>query len=100
MSATADADASLQPETIAESLPGYAFDSWMGLLGPAGMPKATVAELNAAVAKLLKDPVILERLEKQGVVPQAMSAEAFGALLREDYVKMGRVVKAAGAKIE
>jgi tripartite-type tricarboxylate transporter receptor subunit TctC len=85
---------------IAESLPGYAFDSWLGLLGPAGMPKATLAELNGAMAKLLRDPVILERLDRQGVVPRAMSAEAFGALLREDYVKMGRVVKAAGAKIE
>jgi len=85
---------------IGESLPGYVFDSWMGLLGPAGMPKQTVAELNGAVAKLLKDPVILERLDKQGVVPQAMSADAFGALLREDYVKMGRVVKAAGARID
>ena len=85
---------------IAESLPGYAFDSWLGLLGPAGMPKQTVAELNGAMAKLLRDPVILERLEKQGVVPQAMSAEAFAALLREDYAKMGRVVTAAGARIE
>jgi tripartite-type tricarboxylate transporter receptor subunit TctC len=85
---------------IAESLPGYAFDSWLGLLGPAGMPKPTVAELNGAMAKLLRDPVILERLGKQGVLPKAMSAEAFAALLREDYAKMGGVVKAAGARIE
>jgi tripartite-type tricarboxylate transporter receptor subunit TctC len=52
---------------------GYAFDSWIGLLGPAGIRPQTVEAINAAVAKLLKDPVILERLDKQGVVPQAMS---------------------------
>ena len=79
---------------------GYQFDSWMGLLGPAGIPPQTVDALNAAVAKLLKDPVILERLDKQGVVPQAMSPQAFGELLRADYAKMARVVKLSGARID
>lgn len=79
---------------------GYAFDSWMGLLGPAGIPRDRVEAINAAVAKLLKDPVILERLDKQGVVPQAMSPQAFGELLRADYAKMARVVKLSGARID
>jgi len=79
---------------------GYSFDSWMGLLGPAGMARQTVEAINGAVAKLLKDPVILERLDKQGVVPQAMKPEQFGQLLREDYAKMARVVKASGARID
>ena len=78
----------------------YSFDSWIGLLGPAGIPPQTVAAINAAVAKLLKDPVILERLDKQGVVPQAMSPQAFGELLRADYAKMARVVKLSGARID
>ncbi|HEY8069998.1 MAG TPA: tripartite tricarboxylate transporter substrate binding protein [Burkholderiales bacterium] len=87
--------------TLAESgVPGYAFDSWMGLLGPAGIPKATVDAINAAVGRELKDPALLERLDKQGVVPRALSPEEFAALLREDYARMGRVVKAAGARIE
>jgi tripartite-type tricarboxylate transporter receptor subunit TctC len=79
---------------------GYAFDSWIGLLGPAGVPRATVDAINAAVARLLRDPVILERLDKQGVVPQAMSPQAFGELLRADYAKMARVVKLSGARID
>jgi tripartite-type tricarboxylate transporter receptor subunit TctC len=86
--------------TIAESLPGYEFDSWLGLLAPAGTPKATVEQINAAMAKLLKDPVILERLDKQGVIPRAMSPDEFNALLRADFEKMGKIVKAAGAKID
>jgi tripartite-type tricarboxylate transporter receptor subunit TctC len=87
--------------TIDESgVPGYAFDSWMGFLGPAGIPRATVDALNAAFAKLLKDPIILERLDKQGVVPQAMTPEAFGELLHADFAKMARVVKTSGARID
>ena len=87
--------------TLAESgVKGYAFDSWMGLLGPAGIPKGTVDALNGAVGQLLRNPAVLERLDKQGVVPRAMSPEEFSALLREDFAKMGRLVKAAGARIE
>jgi tripartite-type tricarboxylate transporter receptor subunit TctC len=87
--------------TVAESgLPDYVFDSWLGLLGPAGMPKATVEQINAAMARLLQDPAILDRLAKQGVEPKAMSADAFGALLRADFAKMARVVKISGAHID
>jgi tripartite-type tricarboxylate transporter receptor subunit TctC len=85
---------------IAEAVPGYEFDSWLGLLGPAGIPRATVDQLNLAVAALLRDPVILERLAKQGIEPQALSPEAFDALLRADFDKMARVVKASGARVE
>jgi tripartite-type tricarboxylate transporter receptor subunit TctC len=90
-----------QIPTIAESgVPGYEFDSWFGLLGPAGMPRTTVEQINAAVAKLLKDPVILERLAKQGIEPQAMTADAFGKLLAADFSKMARAVKTSGARID
>lgn len=87
--------------TIADSgLPGYRFDSWFGLLGPAGTPPTQITKVNAAVASLLENPVILERLDKQGIRPQAMSAADFGKLLAADYVRMAEVVKASGAKID
>ncbi len=87
--------------TIDESgVPGYSFDSWIGILGPAGIPRPTVDAINAAVGKLLKDPVILERLDKQGVIPEAMTPDAFGALLRADFDKMAKVVKISGARID
>jgi tripartite-type tricarboxylate transporter receptor subunit TctC len=88
------------PSVEEGGLAGYAFDSWIGLLGPAGVPRDTVRALNAAMGKLLQDPTILERLDKQGVVPQAMTPEAFGELLRADYAKMARVVKISGARID
>jgi tripartite-type tricarboxylate transporter receptor subunit TctC len=87
--------------TIAESgLSGYQFDSWFGLLGPAGMPADEVQRVNAAVARLLKDPVILERLDKQGIEPKAMPNAEFARLLASDYERMAKVVKISGAKVE
>ncbi len=81
---------------VAESLPGYEFDSWFGLLAPARTPKAVIARINAEVAKLLRDPVILARLASQGVEPRPLSPEAFERLIREDYEEMAKVVKAVG----
>ncbi len=64
------------------------------------MPKATVDAINDAVGALLQDPVILERLAKQGVETRALSPEAFNRLLQEDFARMGGIVKAAGARID
>ena len=87
--------------TIAESgLPGYQFDSWFGLLGPVATPAAEVTRVNAAMAKVLKDPVVLERLDKQGIEPLAMNNADFAKLLAVDYKRMAEVVKASGAKVE
>jgi len=64
------------------------------------MPKATVEQMNAAIAALLKDPAILDRLAKQGVEPSALSPQAFAKLLEGDFARMERIVKAAGARID
>jgi tripartite-type tricarboxylate transporter receptor subunit TctC len=81
---------------LAESVPEYAFDSWFGLLAPAKTPQAVIARINAEVAKLLRDPVILGRLASQGVEPRALSPGAFERLIREDYEDMAKLVKAVG----
>jgi len=87
--------------SIAESgLPGYEFDSWFGLLGPSATPAAEATRINNAMAKLLKDSVILERLDKQGIEPRALSNTDFSKLLAADYVRMAAVVKASGAKVD
>jgi len=102
LGATGPARSKFLPElpAVAESLPGYEFDSWIALLAPAATPRPLVEQVNAAVAGLLKDPVILGRLDKQGVVPQAMTPDALNALLKADFQKMARVVKASGARID
>lgn len=82
---------------VAESLPGYEFDSWFGLLAPARTPRAVIERINAEVGKLLRDPVILKRLAAQGVVPRPLSPQAFERLIREDYEETARLVKTVGS---
>ncbi len=84
---------------IADTVRGYEFDSWFGLLAPARTPKPVIDRINAEVAKLLKNPTILERLASQGVEPRPLAPEAFGRLIREDYEDMAKVVKSVG-KVE
>lgn len=87
--------------TVAESgLPGYAFDSWLGLLAPAGTPPAEVERINAAVRKVLADPVVQERLARVGVEAATLPAAEFQQLLRDDAEAAGRTVRAAGVRIE
>ena len=81
---------------VAEQLPGYAFESWFGLLAPARTPRAVIERINAEVAKLLTSPVILDRLAAQGVEPRPLTPAAFEQLVREDYEAMAKVVKSVG----
>ncbi|MEO5672974.1 MAG: tripartite tricarboxylate transporter substrate binding protein [Ramlibacter sp.] len=87
--------------TVAEAgVPGYKFDSWIGLLAPAAMPKAEVERLNAAMQKVLADPVVQQRFANLGVELTPMSSDDFQKLLRADWDTAGAIVRASGAKVE
>ncbi|CAB3885515.1 tripartite tricarboxylate transporter substrate-binding protein [Achromobacter mucicolens] len=87
--------------TVAESgLPGYAFDSWLGLLAPAGISTADRDQINAAVNKVLADPKVQARLASLGVEAEAKSAAQFQELLKADFEAAGKVVAASGARVE
>jgi tripartite-type tricarboxylate transporter receptor subunit TctC len=87
--------------TVEESgLPGYDFDSWIGLLAPAGTPKAEVDRINAAVNQVMGEPAMKERFARLGVEPRTSSPEDFQKLLRADYDAMGAVVRASGARVD
>ena len=85
--------------TFAESgLPGYDFDSWLGILAPVATPRDILNRLNAEVDKLMLKPEVLERLYKLGIEPTPLSVDQFNAVLDADYVRMAELVKIAGAK--
>jgi tripartite-type tricarboxylate transporter receptor subunit TctC len=88
--------------TVAEAgVPGYKFDSWIGVLAPSTMPRAEVDKLNAAINKALADPAVQERLTRLGVeTGPALTSDDFQKLLRADYEAAGVLVKASGARIE
>jgi tripartite-type tricarboxylate transporter receptor subunit TctC len=85
---------------IGATLKGYEFQSWFAFLGPAGVPKAVTDRFNAAVAQVVKQPEIAERITKQGAEALLMSPEQLTAYLKTDFDRMATVVKAAGAKVD
>ena len=87
--------------TVAESgLPGYAFDSWLGLLAPARIAPAERHNLNAAVNSVLADPKVQARLAALGVEAEARSPAQFQELLKADWDAAGKLVAASGARVE
>jgi tripartite-type tricarboxylate transporter receptor subunit TctC len=87
--------------TVAEAgVPGFKFDSWIGLLGPAAMPKVEVEKINAAMQKVLAMPAVQQRLNTLGVEYAPMPPADFNKLLAQDWELEGSIVKASGARIE
>ena len=88
--------------TVAEAgVPGYKFDSWIGVLAPSTMPKAEADKLNAAINKVLQDPAVQQRLYNLGVeVGGNQSVDQFNKLLKDDNDQAAALVKASGARIE
>ena len=83
--------------TIAEAgVSGYESTIWLGIMAPAGTPKAIVDKLNAEINKVINRPDVKEAWDKQGAVPLVMSPAEFDANLRKDIEKWAKVVKAAG----
>ena len=83
---------------IAETIPGYASDSWQGVLMPKGTPSAIVELLNREIAKIIRSPEVIERLASQGAEPVAGSPAEFGAYIKAEIAKYSRLIKAAGIK--
>jgi tripartite-type tricarboxylate transporter receptor subunit TctC len=85
--------------TIAEAgVPGYDFDGWMGIAGPAGMSREIIARLNAEANKALAANDVKTRLQDSGLELAGGTPEQLGAYMREQSAKMIKLAKAAGIK--
>ena len=88
------------PTAAEAGFPGYRFDSWFGLLAPANTPKAELDKINAAVAKALSEPAVIDRLTRLGVETSLSSTEEFQRILRADWDNAAQIVKSSGARID
>ncbi|HVP08347.1 MAG TPA: tripartite tricarboxylate transporter substrate binding protein [Burkholderiales bacterium] len=87
--------------TIAEAgVPGYEAGTWSGVIGPAGLPPAVLAKLNAAVNEAIHSRLFAERFGMVGDEPAGGTPEDFAATIRKDSARWGEVVKRSGAKID
>ena len=85
--------------TIAElGYPGYALAIWLGVTMRAKVPQAIVGKVSADIVKALNAPEIKARLGPQGVDVVTSSPQALAQLIRDDYARWGKIIKAAGIK--
>ncbi|MDB5865114.1 MAG: Tripartite-type tricarboxylate transporter, receptor component TctC [Betaproteobacteria bacterium] len=86
--------------TIAETVKGYEASTWYGLLAPAGTAPAIVTRLHHDIVKILAATDTREKLGAQGFEPVGNAPAEFGAYIKSEIVKWGRVIREAGIKAE
>ena len=85
--------------TVAEAgVAGYEFDGWMGIAGPAGMPRDVVLRVNTEVNKALTATDVKTRLQDLGVELAGGTPEQLGSYMREQSAKMIKLARDAGIK--
>lgn len=83
--------------TVAESgLPNYQFDSWFGMMAPAGVPTAILEKVQQDVAKVLRMPDVADRLTKLGFNIVASSSADFDALIKSDTARNTAILRELG----
>ena len=85
---------------IAETLPGFDITAWYGFMAPAGTPREILKKIHDDAVTVIRRPDFLERLDKDGIEPVANTPEEFGAEMKTDLARWGKIVKAAGAKLD
>ncbi len=86
--------------TVAETLPGFAAQSWVGMLVPAGTPREIVARLNAEATKALADPGVRGKLDAQGFDVVGSTPEEFLAFARAESEKWAKVIRDYNIRVE
>ena len=80
--------------------PQFTLHSWIGLVGPAGMPPDIVAKLNAAAGKAMTDPKAQEQLASLGVLTSFTSSAEFAERIRADRAAYAAIVREAKLRFE
>jgi len=87
--------------TVAEAgVPGYEATIWLGIMAPAGTPKAVIDRLNAEVTKIVSQPDVKKAWNEQGAEPLTMSPAEFEKYLNADIAKWAKIVKISGARTD
>jgi len=79
---------------------GMVVEHWWGVMAPAGVPKAIIDKLRAAIVNAVNSPEVRERFTALSVEPRTTIPEQFRALLASDVKRWAKVVKDAGIHIE
>ena len=87
--------------TISEAgVKGYETTIWLGIMAPAGTPKAVTERLNAEITKVVNRPDVKKTWSEQGAQPMTMTVAEFEKYLNGDIAKWAKVVKISGARAD
>ena len=85
--------------TVSEAgVKDYEATIWLGVMVPAGTPKAVIDRLNAEIVRIAARPDVKKTWNEQGAEPMSMNAAEFEKYLNDDIAKWAKVVKASGAR--
>jgi tripartite-type tricarboxylate transporter receptor subunit TctC len=85
---------------VAETVPGYAGDTWVAAFLPARTPEPVVARLHAAIAQALAAPDVRAKILATGTEPGGAPPAAFAAFLAEEMATAARVVREANIRVD
>jgi tripartite-type tricarboxylate transporter receptor subunit TctC len=88
------------PTMIESGVKNYESNTWYGLLAPKATPRAIVSQLNREVVAIVNLPDVKSQLLAEGAEPVGNTAEEFGAIIKADIEKWGKVIRAAGLRAE
>ncbi|MDB5744014.1 MAG: tripartite tricarboxylate transporter substrate binding protein [Polaromonas sp.] len=86
--------------TIAETVPNYESDIWIGMVAPAKTPPAIVNKLNAELRRSLALPEVRDKLAEQGIFAESSTPAEFTKLIADDQKRWAAVIKAANIQPE
>jgi len=96
MMVTSDKRVSVLPDVLTanEEYPGLVVTNWIGVFGPAKLPKPIVDKLNAALQKMITLPDVRTQFERSVVTPVSMAnPQAFQSFVASEYLRYGRVLR-------
>jgi len=82
-----------------DTLPGFEGYEWNGVFVPHGTPKAIVQTLNAKINEAIASPEVRERFEQLNIETRATTPEEFGAYVKDQMERWGKIVKDANIKL-
>ncbi|WP_343591748.1 tripartite tricarboxylate transporter substrate binding protein [Paracidovorax wautersii] len=88
------------PTGAEQGVAAFQVGSWNALLGPAGMPAETVQVLNRALAKVMDRPAVRQQLASMGIEVLPLGVQAYATQLKAETEKWGKVIEAAGTKLD
>ncbi|NYT37817.1 tripartite tricarboxylate transporter substrate binding protein [Allopusillimonas soli] len=78
---------------ISETLPSYDVTAWYGIWAPIKTPDAIAERLSKEVNEVLKDPAVLQVLQKLGATPVQSSPQAFDRYVRAEMDRWGKLTR-------